>query len=191
MRRPPTWPELDRLTRFVRAADSLTDVLGTWTGRGVEVRMERRVDGVAPEPSVAGILDLHDGARVQEREVSMWCADLVVAEARSWVAADSPALTPAVRQSLRSGGSLGELLRPLRRRRTTVWIAARATAPLRDAAAPVLAVQARLDVAGTPVAWCEETIYEAVFAWDDRLLSGAPRRDLTRRVGLVRTPVPA
>jgi hypothetical protein len=23
-------------------------------------------------------------------------------------------------------------------------------------------VQARLDVAGTPVAWCEETIYEAV-----------------------------
>jgi len=191
MRRPPTWPELDRLTRFVRAADSLTDTLATWTGRGVDLQIGRRVDRVFPDPAVAEILALHDGARVQQREVQMRCSDLVVAAARSWVAVDSPALTPAVRQSLRSGGSLGELLRPLQRRRTTVRITARATIPADDPNAPVLAVQARLDVAGTPVAWCEETIYEAVFAWDGRRRAGAPLGDRSLRGGLVRSPVPA
>jgi chorismate-pyruvate lyase len=187
MRRPPTWPELDRLARFVRAADSLTDSLATWTGRGVEVEVVRRVDRVFPDPTVAELLDLHAGARVQEREVRMRCADLVVADARSWVAVDSPALTPAVRLSLRSGGSLGELLRPLQRRRTTVRVGARAVEPSREHATPVLAVQARLDVAGTPVAWCEETIYEAVFACDGR---PGVRRDILRRDGF-RAPVPA
>ena len=126
MRRPPTWPELDRLARFVRAADSLTDTLATWTGRGLDVQIVRRVDRVFPDPAVAEILALHEGAWVQEREVRMRSAGLVVAEARSWVAVDSPALTPAVRLSLRSGGSLGDLLRPLQRRRMAVRIVVQA-----------------------------------------------------------------
>ena len=187
MRRPPTWPELDRLARFVRAADSLTDTLATWTGRGLEVEVVRRVDRVFPDAAVAEFLDLHPGARVQEREVRMRCADLAVADARSWVAVDSPALTPAVRLSLRSGGSLGDLLRPLQRRRITVRVVARATEPTHDHTSPVLAVQARLDVAGTPVAWCEETIYEAAFAGDGRQRIC---RGVTRFDG-VRAPVPA
>ena len=162
MRRPPSWPELDRLCRFVRAADSLTDTLATWTGRGVEVQIVRRIDRVFPDPAVAERLDLHDDARVQERGVRLRSGDLVLADARYWVAVDSAALTPAVRQSLRAGGGIGDMLRPLSRRRTTVRIAACRTVPTQDPGTPVLAVQARLDVAGTPVAWCEETIYEAV-----------------------------
>jgi len=41
---------------------------------------------------------------------------------------------------------------------------------------PVLAVQARLDVGGTPVAWCEETVYEAVFVQDGRPARRRPLR---------------
>jgi hypothetical protein len=184
MRQPSTWPELDRLARFVRAADSLTDTLAVWTGRGVGVEIVRRIDRVFPEPAIAELLTLHDGARVQEREVRMRCADpriadprsadLVVADARSWVAVESPALTPAARRQLQEGGGLGDLLRPAGRRRVTVRVAARRTAPAGDPATPVLAVQARLDVAGTPVAWCDETIYEAIFAWDGSRLAGVP-----------------
>ena len=179
MRRPPTWPELDRLCRFVRAADSLTDTLATWTGRGVEVQIVRRVDRVFPDPEVAERLDLHDGAHVQEREVRLRAGDLVLADARSWVAVDSAALTPAVRQSLRVGAGLGDMLRPLSRRRTTVRITACRTVPANDPGTPVATVQARLDVAGTPVAWCEETIYEAVFA------------ENLRRPRLLRPSIPA
>ena len=97
MIRPSPWPELDRLARFVRASDSLTDTLATWTGRGLAVEVMNRVDGVCPDPLVADSLALYDGARVQDRVVLMRCGDVVVAAARSWVAADSPALTPAVR----------------------------------------------------------------------------------------------
>ena len=191
MRRPPTWPELDRLARFVRAADSLTDTLATWTGRGLDVQIVRRVDRVFPDPAVAEILALHEGAWVQEREVRMLSAGLVVAEARSWVAVDSPALTPAVRLSLRSGGSLGDLLRPLQRRRTAVRIVVQGTAPTHDPGTPVLAVHARLDVAGTPVAWCEETVHEAVFAWDARPRRGTPQRSAQPGPHPVRPSIPA
>jgi chorismate-pyruvate lyase len=183
MRRASTWPELDRLCRFVRAADSLTDTLATWTGRGIEVQIVRRVDRVFPEPTLAERLDLHDDARVQEREVRIRCADVVLAEARSWVAVDSPALTPAGRQSLRADGGLGDLLRPLNRRRSTLRLTACRTTPADDPSVPVLLVQARLDVAGTPVAWCEETIYEAVLAGDGdgrRLTAARPRSHLVR-----------
>jgi chorismate-pyruvate lyase len=166
MIQPSSWPELDRLTRFVRAADSLTDTLAVWTGRGLDVEIVHRVDGACPDLVVADFLALHDGARVQEREVRMSCADVVVATARSWVAADSPALTPSVRRDVRAGGSLGDVLRPLHRRRVTLRATALRDRPAGDHTVPVLAVQARLDVAGTPVAWCEETIVEAVFAWD-------------------------
>jgi hypothetical protein len=37
-------------------------------------------------------------------------------------------------------------------------------------------VQARLDVGGTPVAWCDETIFEAVFANDGRTARRGPLR---------------
>ena len=124
MIRPSPWPELDRLARFVRASDSLTDTLAVWTGRGLAVEIVNRVDGVCPDPLVADSLALYDGARVQDRTVLMRCGDLVVAAARSWVAADSPALTPAIRMELRDGGSLGDLLRPLHRRRVAVQVTA-------------------------------------------------------------------
>lgn len=92
------------------------------------------------------------------------------------MAADSPALTPAVRTALRGTGSLGDLLRPLRRRRVPVRVTALADRVTGDPGTPVLDVQARLDVGGTPVAWCEETVVEAVFAWD-----GLPARHRVAR----------
>jgi hypothetical protein len=175
MRRPSTWPELDLFTRLVRAADSLTDTLAAWTGHGVEVEIARRLDRVFPDPAVADALDLHDDARVQERHVRMRCTDLVVADARSWVALDSAALTPAVRLRLLADGPLGEALRPLRRRRVALRVTPLGPAATGDPARPVLVVHARLDVAGTPVAWCEETIYEAVFALDGAVPRAAGR----------------
>jgi len=170
--RTSSWPELDRLARFVRAADSLSDTLATWTGHGVEAEIVRRVDRVAPDPTVAEQLALYDGARVQERDLRLSSAGVVVACARTWVAVDSAALTPGVREGLRAGNALGELLRPLQSRRVTVRVAAQHANPAGDPAAPVLAVQARLDVAGSPVAWCEETVHEAVFGWDSGRLVG-------------------
>jgi chorismate-pyruvate lyase len=163
MIRPSPWPDLDRLARFVRAADSLTDTLAAWTGRGLAVEIIDRVDGACPDPLVADALSLHDGARVQERSVLMRSGDAVVATARSSVAADSTALTPAIRHELRGGGSLGDLLRPVYRRRVAVRVTVLREQPASDPTVPVLAVQARLDVGGTPVAWCEETIYFLVF----------------------------
>jgi chorismate-pyruvate lyase len=176
MMRPPPWPELARLARFVRASDSLTDTLALWTGRGLDVEIMNRVDGVCPDPLVADSLALYEGARVQDRVVLMRCGDVVVAAARSWVAADSPALTPAVRQELRNGGSLGDLLRPLHRRRVAVQVTALRERPTTDPTTPVLAVQARLDVGGTPVAWCDETVFEAVFTHDERSARRRPLR---------------
>ena len=199
MRPASRWPERDRLTRFVRAADSFTDTLGTWTGCALDVRIVHRDEGPIPDPAAADafgphdlhdLLDLHAGARVQTRDVRMSCAGLVVADARSWVAVDSPALTPAVRQGLRSGGSLGDVLRPLRRRRTTVRITVLAAEPGPAADTPVLAVQARLDVAGTPVAWCEETVYQAVFGGDGARRAGLARAR-HRLAGLARSAVAA
>ena len=64
MIRPSPWPELDRLARFVRASDSLTDTLAVWAGRGLAVEIVHRVDGACPDPMVADSLALHDGARV-------------------------------------------------------------------------------------------------------------------------------
>ena len=93
-----------RLARLVRASDSLTDTLALWTGRGLAVEILRRVDGACPDPLVADALVLHDGARVQDRSVLMRCGDVVVATARSSVAADSPSLTPAVMTVLVSRG---------------------------------------------------------------------------------------
>ena len=147
-----------------------------WTGRGLAVEIVNRVDGVCPDPLVADSLALYDGARVQDRTVLMRCGDLVVAAARSWVAADSPALTPAIRMELHGGGGLGDLLRPLHRRRVAVQVTALREPPAGDPTAPVLAVQARLDVGGTPVAWCEETVYEAVFAPGGRPARRRPLR---------------
>ena len=174
MIRPSPWPDLDRLARFVRAADSLTDTLAAWAGRGLVVEILSRVDGACPDPLIADSLSLHDGARVQERSVLMRCGDMVVATARSSVAADSAALTPAVRSALRGEGSLGDLLRPVHRRRVAIQVTALSERPASDPTTPVLAVQARLDVGGTPVAWCEETIFEAVFADGGR--PARPRR---------------
>ena len=174
MIRPSTWPELDRLARFVQASDSLTDTLALWTGRGFTVEILRQVDDACPDPLVADALVLHDGARVQDRSVLMRCGDLVVAAARSRVAVDSPALTPAIRAELEGIAGLGDLVRPLRHRRVAVQATALGGQPTGDPAAPVLAVQARLDVGGTPVAWCEETIFEAVFADGGR--PARPRR---------------
>jgi hypothetical protein len=122
------------------------------------------VDGVRPDPLVAESLALHDGALVQDREVRTWCGDSIAAAARSWVAADSRALTPAVRNELRGGAGLGDLLRPVQRRRAPVRVTTVRERSAGDPTAAVLAVAARLDVAGTPVAWCEETIFEAVLA---------------------------
>ena len=65
MTRPSPWPELDRLARFVRASDSLTDSLAVWTGQDLAVEIVHRVDGACPDPMVADSLALHDGARVQ------------------------------------------------------------------------------------------------------------------------------
>ena len=173
MKQRPTWPELDRLARFMRAADSMTDTLAAWTGRGVAVEIVRRLDRVFPGPEVAEMLALHDDAWVQEREVLLRCADLVVASVRSWVAVDSAALTPAVRLALRAGSGLGDVIPAQQRRRTTVRVVPQRATPEHDHETPVLTVQARLDVGGTPVAWCEETIYEAVFAWDRSVFAGS------------------
>jgi chorismate-pyruvate lyase len=155
--------ELERLARFVRVSDSLIDTLAAWTGREPTVEILSRVDDTSPDPSVADALLLHDGARVQERTVLVRCGDAVVATARSSVAADSPALTPAIRTALRRGSSLGDLVRPLCHRRVAVQVTTLRDRRASDPTAPVLAVQARLDVGGTPVAWCEEMIFEAVF----------------------------
>ncbi len=174
--RASPWPDLDRLARFVRVSDSLSDTLATWTGGSLDVEILSRVDGACPAPLVAGSLSLHDGARVQERTVLMRCDDAVVAAARSSVAVDSPALPPAIRTELRGGARLGDLLRPLHRRRVVVRVTVLRARPAGDPTAPVLAVQARLDVGGTPVAWCEETILEAVFAQDGRPARRRPLR---------------
>jgi hypothetical protein len=99
-----------------------------------------------------------------------------VATARSSVAADSPALTPAIRKELHGGAGLGDLLRPLGRRRVAVRVTGLRERPAGDPTTPVLAVQARLDVGGTPVAWCEETVYEAVFAQNGRPARRRPLR---------------
>lgn len=176
MIRPSPWPELDRLARFVRASDCLTDTLAVWTGRGLSLEIVNRVDGVRPDPPVADVLALrHDDVRVQDRQVRMRCGAAVVAAARWRVAGDSPALTPAVRTQLRGDAGLEDVLRLVHGRRIAVRVTAERERPSGDPAAPVLAVQARLDVAGTPVAWCEETILEAVFAQDGRR---TPRRPL-------------
>ena len=172
--RPSPWPDLDRLARFVRASDSLTDTLAAWTGCGLAVEVLSRVDGAYPDPLLADSLNLCDGARVQERTVLVRSGDAVLAAARTSVAADSPALAPAIRTALRSGASLGDVLRPLRRQRVSVRVTVLRERPASDPTAPVLAVQARIDVGGTPVAWCEETIFEAVFADGGR--PARPRR---------------
>ena len=176
MIRPSSWPELDRLARFVGASDSLTDTLALWTGRELTVEILRQVDDACPDPLVADALVLHDGARVEDRSMLMRCGDLVVAAARSLVAADSPALTPAIRAELQGLAGLGDLVRPLRHRRVAVQVTALGERPAGNPTAPVLAVQARLDVDGTPVAWCEETVYEAVFAQDRRPARRRPLR---------------
>jgi hypothetical protein len=173
MTRPSTWSELDRLARFVRASDALPETLALWTGRGLTVEILRQVDDACPDPLVANALELHAGARVQDRSVLMRCGDLVVAAARSLVAVDSPALTSAIRTELQGPG---DLVRPLRHRRVAVQVTALGERPAGDPTAPVLAVQARLDVGGTPVAWCEETVYEAVFAQDRRPARRRPLR---------------
>ena len=173
MIRRSSWPDLDRLARFVGASDSLTDTLALWTGRGLTVEMLRQVDDACPDPLVADALELHAGARVQDRSVLMRCGDLVVAAARSLVAVESSALTPAIRTELQG---LGDLVRPLRHRRVAVQVTALGERPAGDPTAPVLAVQARLDVDGTPLAWCEETVYEAVFALDRRPARRRPLR---------------
>ena len=162
MNRRATWPDLDRLARLVRAADSLTDALGIWTGRGVGTETVDRLDHAFPTLDVAEHLALHEDARVQERTVLAHSQAVVVAECRWRVAVDSAALTPAVRLGLRAGGDL-DLLRPLGARRVVVRVAPQLMAPSGDPEACVLAVQARVDVAGTPVAWCEEAVLEAVF----------------------------
>jgi chorismate-pyruvate lyase len=172
--RPSPWPDLDRLARFVRASDSLADTLAAWTGRGLAVEIIGRVDGACPHPLVADALNLDAGARVQERSVLMRSGDVVVATAHSSVAADSPALTPAIRIALHGGSGLGDLLRPLHRRRVAVQVTVQRQRLAGDPTAPVLSVQARFDVDGTPVAWCEETIFEAVFADSGR--PARPRR---------------
>jgi hypothetical protein len=101
---------------------------------------------------------------------------VVVATARASVAADSPALTPAIRKELHGGAGLGDLLRPLSRRRVALRVTALRDRPAGDPTTPVLALQARLDVGGTPVAWCEETVYEAVFVQDGRPARRRPLR---------------
>jgi hypothetical protein len=126
-------------------------------------------------------------ARVQDRSVFMRCGDLVVATARASVAADSPALTPAIRKEIHAGAGLGDLLRPLHRRRVAVRVTGLRERPAGDPTAPVLAVQARLDVGGTPIAWCEETVYDAVFVQDlntELLAYCCGDGDLARRVEL-------
>ena len=175
IRRSP-WPELDRLARFVGASDSLTDTLALWTGRGLTVEILRQVDDACPDPLIADSLDLPDGARVQDRSMLVRCGDLVVAAARSLVAADSPALTPAIHTELQGVAGSGDVVRPLRHRRVAVRVTALGERPAGDPTTPVLAVQARLDVGGTPVAWCEETVYEAVFARDGRPARRRPLR---------------
>jgi chorismate-pyruvate lyase len=176
MTRPSTWSELDRLARFVRASDALPDTLELWIGRGLTVDVLRQVDDACPDPLVADALVLQDGARVQDRSVLMRCGDLVVAAARSLVAVDSAALTPAAREELHGGAGHGDLVRPLHHRRVAVRVTTLGERPAGDPTAPVLAVQARIDVGGTPVAWCEETVYEAVFAQDGRSARRRPIR---------------
>jgi chorismate-pyruvate lyase len=137
MTQPSTWSELDRLARFVRASDALSDTLALWTGRGLTVEILRQVDDVCPDPLVADALALQDGARVQDRSVLMRCGDLVVAAARSLVAVDSPALTPAIRTELLGLGGLGDLVRPLHHRRVAVQVTALGERPAGDPTAPV------------------------------------------------------
>ena len=160
MIRPSPWPDLDRLARFLRASDSLTDTLALWTGGGAAVEILSSVDDACPGPLVIEALNLPGGARVHDRAALIRCGDVLVAATRSW-AVHSPDLMPATPEELR---------------RVAVRVTALRERPTGDPTAPVLTVQARLDVGSTPVAWCEETILEAVFASDQRPARRRPLR---------------
>ncbi|MBC8090729.1 MAG: hypothetical protein H7Y15_02070 [Pseudonocardia sp.] len=159
-----TWPALDRLARRVRAADLLTRTLAAETGHGISTEHLDVHDGPA-DLGVRTALDLREGAQVQHREVVMRAGGIVVACARSQVATGCAALTPAARMALRLGGStLGEVLAPLGHRRHTLSVVRHQDAMDGDLDAVVLSVTARLDVNGTPVAWCVEKVMRGVFA---------------------------
>ena len=160
MIRPSPWPDLDRLARFLRASDSLTDTLALWTGGGAAVEILSSVDDACPGPLVTDALNLPAGARVRDRAELIRCGDVLVAATRSWTV-HSPDLMSATPEELR---------------RVTVRVTALRERRAGDPTAPVLTVQARLDVGSTPVAWCEETIFEAVFAPAQRPARRRPLR---------------
>lgn len=155
-----TWPDLERLVRLLNEADSFTTALGAWTGTPVDVATE--------EPAHEGPAD-RDGRRslgvtsavpVQHRSVRMHSAGRTIATATAQVAVHSALISAPVRRALRERDShLGELLRP--RSRVALRITRLEPGPTGDPSRPVLAVYARLDVHGSPVALVRENVHEA------------------------------
>jgi hypothetical protein len=121
---------------------------------------------------VIDALNLTTGAHVQDRAALIRCGDVLVGAARWWVAVNSPVRVPATLEKLWDGTGVQRVAL----RVTALQVTALRERPARDATAPVLTVRARLDVGSTPVAWCEETILEAVFAPDQRTARRRPLR---------------
>jgi chorismate-pyruvate lyase len=155
-----TWPDLERLVRLLRAADSFTAALGAWTGAPVTVTAEEPAHEAPADPDGVRSLGVAPSAPVQHRRVRMRCGGRTIASATAQVAVHSSLISAPVRLALRAPDShLGELLRP--RRRVALRITRLVPGPTGDPARPVLAVDARLDVAGSPVALLRENVHEA------------------------------
>jgi hypothetical protein len=156
------WPELDVLVRRVRASESFTDALSEWIGTSLVTEILGLDEvGVLPSP-VATMLgvDPHDlpGGVAQRRVVEFRAGQAAVGGARAIVLIRHPTVSEAARNGLAAGGNLGRLLLPLGRTRVALAVHRACVDPTGEPSDEVLRIRSRLDVAGTPIAWCEETV---------------------------------
>jgi hypothetical protein len=159
-----TSSEVDRLVRYIRRAHLLTETLSVWTGRTLTGTVEYVTDPEPPDPELAAFLD--SDRPVSRRAMRLHAGTVPVASATSWVQLTSAALTPQVRMRLSVPGALlGETLAEIPGySRVTVSVTRLAEHLTGDPKTELLATRVRLDVAGTPVACCCETIHEGVIA---------------------------
>jgi hypothetical protein len=156
------WPELDRLARHLHPAQSVTEVLARELGRAVEPGPSTVVERSLDDPVMAELLDARIGADVQDRHWQLRAGGMVVATCAVRVLISSAAITPQVRMGLRGGQELA-LLDGLGSRRSTVHAARPPDGPSGDWSREILTLHARVDIGGVPVAWCVDSILEAIF----------------------------